>query len=366
MAAGDDGRPIDAPAARPGAPHLAGSSSSTVPPRFEVARATAFTVTLLAATFAAGGVETGVLASIGALNVFLAEAPGTTSEKTRRAALTAIACGGGIAVGTWVAPLGLVALGAIAGLYFALQLANRWPRYGSVVLVTGVLIAIGVGLPGGGAASVGYRGAVVLAGGAWAVLGIAATGVLLDVGRNGRRSSPPMASAETMEVAVRPWSQVVPLAAAVAGAAAAGLAISEGLGLQRDYWLLLTLLVVLHAELRDTYRFAVLRLGGTVVGAAAAAGVVLGTSNPWIDAVVLTGACAAAFALRRGNYAAYTAFLTVYVIVLLNEAYPAGLRLAETRVLDTAIGGALALAAGAVLALARRSALGARSVPRER
>ncbi len=311
-----------------------------------------FTVSLLGLTFASGYVESGVLASIGALNVFLGEATGTTSARTRAAVVVAFGCGGGIALGTVVSTLGSWTIPAVAAVYFGLFLATRRPDFVTPVLLTGVLFAIGVGLPGPWISGAGVAGLLVLAGGLWATVGIAVTGAIVDLRRS--RGSESFGPVPADRPAPTPWSTVLPRTAALAVAAAAGLAIADGLHLPRDYWLLLTLLVVLHGELRETYRYAVLRLGGTVVGAAAATGLVLLSTNVVVLAVALTAACAGTFALRRANYAVYTTALTIYVIVLLNEAYPAGPYLGLVRILDTTIGGGLALAAGVALAWAQR------------
>jgi hypothetical protein len=298
-------------------------------------------------------VEVGVFLTIGCLNVLLLQFVGTPAEILERSAwglgLNALAIGLGTLVGT----LGLLEIPLVAVGLVAVYLVNKVPRPASLSLTVSALFVIGVGLPGGSLPEAGLRSLWVLAGGAVALAGFAGHLALRDAlyGSSGPERRTSFVGVAAAATASSPFHLEIGVAAGVT--AAAGLALAMWAGLARDYWIMLTVVVVLRASLRQTLEIGVERMVGTVLGAVLAVGVTLGITASPIQGVLLVVFTFATFALLFANYTLFAVFLTAFVVVLLNLVYSGGGLLAETRVLDTVVGGSLALAAAAVLWILR-------------
>lgn len=297
----------------------------------------------------AGLLSEGVFATIGCLNLVLLQFLGSADDRVRRSfyglGLNAVAIGLGTLVGT----AGFFAIPLVAIALIVAHLAGRLPRSGNLTLIVSVMFVLGVGLPGSSGAEAGNRALLVLLGG-----GLAVGGLLVHLGalRWLGRPSPddvvhgaPTITATPDTTTVGEW----PLAVAVGLTAAGGLALALSLGLARDYWIMLTVVVVLRGRFQETLSTAAGRMAGTFLGAIVGAVVCGEVTNLPAESVLLLIFAFGLFALQRVNYTLYALSLTAFIIVLLNLVYPAGLVLAETRVLDTVIGGTLALAAGVVL-----------------
>jgi uncharacterized membrane protein YccC len=119
--------------------------------------------------------------------------------------------------------------------------------------------------------------------------------------------------------------------------------------LPRGYWSVLTALVVLKPNFGGTITTGVQRITGTVLGALIAA--LLGSTirnQPTL--LFCAGLFAfAALAFRPFNYALFVTGLTPMVTLILNIGDVGDWRLAMLRVLETLIGGSLALLGGFVL-----------------
>jgi hypothetical protein len=122
--------------------------------------------------------------------------------------------------------------------------------------------------------------------------------------------------------------------------------LSEILPLQRSYWVMLTVAIVLKPDFGSVFARALQRGIGTVLG------VVLGAV---ILAVVPSGApllvpmAVLAFLLPWGitrNYGLFATFLTPLVVILIDTLEHTGWRLAEYRLLDTLLGCAVVLLLG--------------------
>lgn len=219
----------------------------------------------------------------------------------------------------------------------------------SVGLVAGLLFVVGVGLPGGNLSVAGPEFLLIVAGGVWGFVGSLIP--LLPLGRA------PSASLDSVPTPIvrEPMRSRALHAAAVAVTVALGLGVGLALGLPRDFWIMLTVLVALRPDLSDTVVYSILRILGTIVGASVAFAITISTGNPAILSVTVVLASGGLFSTRAVNYSLYTAFITIFLIVLLNLAYVGGPSLAVTRVFDTLIGSALALAVGAAMVLAHRA-----------
>ncbi|HEX6749860.1 MAG TPA: FUSC family protein [Longimicrobium sp.] len=130
--------------------------------------------------------------------------------------------------------------------------------------------------------------------------------------------------------------------------AAAATALAHVLGVERGYWVTLTALIVLQPSAGATWVKGLQRIGGTMAGGIAAAGIGALVHDPRaLLLVTFVLACATASMLQV-NYALYSALLTP-TFVLLAEAAAPDRHLPMVRIANTLIGGALALVAARLL-----------------
>lgn len=295
-----------------------------------------------------GSLNGAVFATLGALNLVLAMAARPRITRFPPLAAAAISNASALALGTLVGTTGLWEIPLVAlGVGTSLVLAS-WAGFDSIGLVTAVMFAVGIGIPGGSGPAALDRFILALLGGAWAVVGIALLGPLLARrSLAARTASPPGEARDSPGVLhASPASSLhIRYAILVSITTAAGLAVALAFGLSRDYWIMLTVLVSLRATIATTFSTSFLRILGTTGGAAIALGITLSIPSPWVLTVLLFGFAVGLFATRWVNYGIYAVFLTPFIIILLNIAYPGDWQLAILRVVDTVIGGALAISA---------------------
>jgi uncharacterized membrane protein YccC len=147
---------------------------------------------------------------------------------------------------------------------------------------------------------------------------------------------------------VRPGSMVLHHALRVATVTSVAVLITELLHLNHGYWATLTVVVILQPFAGATRQKALQRVIGTVLGGIVAA--VLSTLFHYPVAILtlialFTAACVALLPL---NYGAYAVFGTP-AFVLLAEASAGDWHLAGLRILNTLLGGGLALAGSELL-----------------
>jgi uncharacterized membrane protein YccC len=125
--------------------------------------------------------------------------------------------------------------------------------------------------------------------------------------------------------------------------------VSEVLPLQRSYWVVLTVAVVLKPDFGSVFARAVQRGLGTVTGAVLGAVIIVVVPyGPWL--LIPFGLLAALLPYGRSrNYGLMSVFLTPLVVVLIDLLAPGGWRLAEDRLVDTLIGCAIVLLFGYAL-----------------
>jgi uncharacterized membrane protein YccC len=121
------------------------------------------------------------------------------------------------------------------------------------------------------------------------------------------------------------------------------------LPIERPYWVLLTVAIVLKPDYGSVFTRAVQRGAGTIVGVLI--GSLLLTVLPGIAWVPLAMAVAAAVLpwARAANYGLFSVFLTPVIILLLDLSVPSGSGLVAARVIDTLIGCAIVLIFGYLL-----------------
>jgi uncharacterized membrane protein YccC len=122
--------------------------------------------------------------------------------------------------------------------------------------------------------------------------------------------------------------------------------VSDVLPLQRSYWVVLTVALVLRPDFGSVFARGLQRGIGTVVGAVAGA-VILAVVpyGPWLLIPMAVLAAMIPYG-RLLNYGLLSTFLTPLVVLLIDLLEPAGWRLAEDRLIDTLVGCAIALLIG--------------------
>jgi uncharacterized membrane protein YccC len=122
--------------------------------------------------------------------------------------------------------------------------------------------------------------------------------------------------------------------------------VSQALPVQRSYWVVLTVAIVLRPDFGSVFARALQRGIGTVVGAVLGAIVlVVIPAGP-----LLLIPCAVFAGLlpygRDRNWGLFTTFLTPLVVILIDLLHPTGWPLALDRLIDTALGCAIVLLVG--------------------
>ena len=122
--------------------------------------------------------------------------------------------------------------------------------------------------------------------------------------------------------------------------------LSEVLPLQRSYWLVLTVGIILKPDFGSVFARAVQRSIGTVVGAVLGAAILaIVPYGPWL--LVPFGVLAALLPYARTrNFGLVTTFLTPLVVLLIDLLQQSGWRLAEIRLIDTVLASAVVLLVG--------------------
>lgn len=116
------------------------------------------------------------------------------------------------------------------------------------------------------------------------------------------------------------------------------------LPLERGYWIALTAVLVLRPEFGTTFTRGVARSLGTIFGAVFAT--LLGSllaSSLWLLVIFDAVADYLASAVLFVNYAMFSVFITIMVVLLLTFVTPQPVETAWYRAIDTAVGGILAL-----------------------
>ncbi|WP_212005367.1 FUSC family membrane protein [Chitinophaga sp. HK235] len=121
------------------------------------------------------------------------------------------------------------------------------------------------------------------------------------------------------------------------------------LHLDRVYWILLTIVVILKPGFGLTRSRSIQRLIGTVLGALFAAGLLYITHNNTIIFITMLLCILGAYSFMSFQYTLSVFFVTPFIIFLLHFLHPADLYNATQRVLDTFIGGGIAFFANMLL-----------------
>jgi uncharacterized membrane protein YccC len=145
-----------------------------------------------------------------------------------------------------------------------------------------------------------------------------------------------------------PRSLVLQHALRVAVTAVAGQLLAQLLHLPRSYWVTLTVVIVLQPQSGASFRRGLQRVLGTVAGGTLAALIGAAVHQPLALALVLFPLTAAAVSLLPVNYGLYSTLLTP-VFVLMSESLNDDWHLTRIRIINTLLGGAVALCSASLL-----------------
>jgi uncharacterized membrane protein YccC len=124
--------------------------------------------------------------------------------------------------------------------------------------------------------------------------------------------------------------------------------LAAALHIRRSYWVTVTVVIVLQPYSIATVRRALQRVGGTVIGGIVASFMIRAMQERFWLGLLLFVFAWVGVALRRINYGVFAALITP-VFVVLAEMNARGSHMTRERILDTLLGGALALAGALVL-----------------
>jgi hypothetical protein len=222
---------------------------------------------------------------------------------------------------------------------FLLLTARGNSRWGQVGTFAAIIFAVGIGLPHGSAQVAEQESAFALIGGLWALVGAGMQRLFSSQKETLKaKSAPSQPGAVPIE---RHGPVVTAFAIAVAGTL--GFVIGLALNLPRDFWIVVTVITAVRPNLGLMVAFTLTVVIGTVVGALIAAAITLGTSSPYLLSVLLFAFSVLMFSSRGVNTVLFQTFLVPFIIILLNIVYPGQWYFAFDRILDVAIGGAIAI-----------------------
>jgi uncharacterized membrane protein YccC len=124
---------------------------------------------------------------------------------------------------------------------------------------------------------------------------------------------------------------------------------AEVLHLPRDYWVVVTVLVVLKPNFGGTIERVIQRIGGTIVGGVIAMLISIFVRNEMMLFLCVALLAFISFSIRAFGYGFFTLVLTPLFMVLLDLVNPGDWEVSLFRILDTLVGGLLALIGGYTL-----------------
>jgi len=293
--------------------------------------------------------------SLGGFQASLMDSGGPLRRRAMAIGATALAgavsCGTGTVVG--VSPQ--IALPVVFVWAFVSSASRAYPTYmapvGTIALVA---FLIGVARPGSPLDAISHA-PLYLAGGAAALLVAVAWPQRADAPRSGDTAldDDQTSPGQTKLLAVllphlRASSPLSRHALRLAIATTAAQAIVFALHITRGYWLTFTVVIILQPVVSATFERAAARVVGTVLGGVIAAAIGAIVHRPLAAAAFIVPLAVLTFAVRPIGYAYFTLFLTP-LFVLVAESSSGDWHLAELRILNTLLGGALALLSAAIL-----------------
>jgi fusaric acid resistance family protein len=285
----------------------------------------------------------GVFGAVGALSVGFGSFQDAEHGRVPAMFLAAIGMAASLFIGSiagysTAASVGVAATwGLASGLLTALGPAAAFVGLQAAV---GVLVALAFPAAATAAAQ---RAGLVVAGGLLEILLLFAARPRTPVNAEALRRKAVSSIQELRERASMP-SPARSYAVRLAVALAAATLLYRWLAWPRGSWIPLTALLVLKPELHETFARGLARMAGTIIGAGCATAITV-TLAPGATLLTLLAILFvwAGYALFRTNYGLFTICITGYVVFLVVLAGGAEPATAEYRIINTLIGGGLAL-----------------------
>jgi Fusaric acid resistance protein-like len=244
-------------------------------------------------------------------------------------------------VGTLTATTGHLLSPILLGIgIFVALFAWSYTKWAAIGMFTAIVFAVGVGLPGYSIQSAGLRTLYSLIGTLWALLGIEIQRFVMS---HRKQLSGAGSTAAVGEKQSTPRLDILRSALLMGIASALGYTIGLLLGLPRDFWIVITIILAARANPNLTITFASMMVIGTIAGAMIAALITLGTSNLYLLLALLFSFAVGVFAVIGVNIILVQIFIVPFIIILLGIYYPGQWYLSLVRILDVAIGGAIAI-----------------------
>ncbi|GAB2881509.1 hypothetical protein GCM10027093_16020 [Paraburkholderia jirisanensis] len=128
-------------------------------------------------------------------------------------------------------------------------------------------------------------------------------------------------------------------------AVAIGFWLGRLLPLTNAYWIVMTTIIILKPGYSLTKQRNGQRIVGTLIGCAASIVLMMFVKEPHILIIVMFASMVMSYSLLLFNYAASVVFTSSYVLLLFHLLAPGSMRIIGERAIDTAVGGAIAIAA---------------------
>ncbi|MGB6674323.1 MAG: FUSC family protein [Candidatus Nitrosopolaris sp.] len=246
-------------------------------------------------------------------------------------------------VGTLTATTGHLLSPLLLGIgVFVALFAWSYTKWAAVGMFTAIVFAVGVGLPGYSIQSAGLRTFFSLIGTLWAMLGIEIHRFVMS--HRIQLSGPASTVAAIGEKQSMPRLEALRSALIIGIASALGYTIGLVLGLPRDFWIVITIILAIRPNPNLTITFVSMMVMGTIAGSIIAAVITLETSNHYLLLALLFSFVAVLLAVIGVNVILIQIFLVPFIIILLSIYYPGQWYISLFRILDVAIGGAIAVA----------------------
>lgn len=129
----------------------------------------------------------------------------------------------------------------------------------------------------------------------------------------------------------------------------AGIVIGHLISVEKVYWILLTIVVILRPGYGLTKQRSFERIFGTILGGLIAFGIISFVQNPYAISTFAIIAMLLGFTFTQTNYKVGATFVTIYVVFIYAMLTPNVRDVVQFRIMDTVVGAALAFAANYLL-----------------
>jgi uncharacterized membrane protein (TIGR01666 family) len=129
----------------------------------------------------------------------------------------------------------------------------------------------------------------------------------------------------------------------------AGIVIGNLISVEKVYWILLTIVVIMRPGYGLTKQRSYQRIFGTVLGGLIAFGIISVVQNPYAISTFAVISMLLGFTFTQTNYKVGATFVTIYVVFIYAMLTPNVRDVVQFRVMDTLVGAALAFSANYLL-----------------